>query len=237
MKGRRQHMGRANVKREGKRKMREGGGGGGVELGEDGEMAVSSHRGCAKFGVVSAAFGNVKSKEGKLDETPWVKEMVRNNRVTETWKIMKDRREMLKPSTAVRCTLVNGSAWCTEKNHMRWYKGTSNIFLKIEHRTRKEELEKQFNKQTKQESRFATYAATITDENASSEDCNHPSRVVFVAINRDLRAVVDKEEGAVTSLLGKRMENRPSVGDCQRRYAGLCCFFCLRQDVRREMRH
>ena len=114
MEGRRQHMGRANVKREGKRKMRGGGGGRAVELGEDGEMAVSSHRGCAKFGVVSAAFGNVKSKEGKLVETPWVKEMVRNNRVTETWKIMKDRREMLKPSTAVRCTLVNGSA-CAPK--------------------------------------------------------------------------------------------------------------------------
>ena len=68
---------------------------------------------------------------------------------------------------------------------MRWYKGTLNIFLKIEHRKRKEELEKQFNKQTKQESRFATYAATITDENASSEDCNHPSRVVFVATPRN----------------------------------------------------
>ena len=40
----------------------------------------------------------------------------------------------------MRCTLVNGSAWCTVKKSSRRYKGTFNIFFGM-----KEEMKEQFN--------------------------------------------------------------------------------------------
>ena len=50
--------------------------------------------------------------------------------------------------------------------------------------------------------RFAVSAARIIDESASSEDCKHTSGGVFVAIDSHFGAVIDKEEGAVGSILG-----------------------------------
>ena len=85
---------------------------------------------------------------------------------------------------------------------MRRYKGTFDIFFGIEHMMRREEMEEQFNKEFKQGWRFAADAARITDNKASSEDCKHTSRGVFVAIDRNLGAVIDKEEGAVTTFPG-----------------------------------
>ena len=40
----------------------------------------------------------------------------------------KDRKEMQKKSRMVRCTLLNGSVWSTEKNYMRRCKGKCGIF-------------------------------------------------------------------------------------------------------------
>ena len=57
---------------------------------------------------------------------------------------------MQKESRMVRCTLLNGSAWCTEKKNMRRCKGTFDIFLGVEHRMKKEEMEEQFNKEASQ---------------------------------------------------------------------------------------
>ena len=36
----------------------------------------------------------------------------------------KDRKDMQKESKLVRCTLLNGSAWSTDRKYMRRYKGT-----------------------------------------------------------------------------------------------------------------
>ena len=49
---------------------------------------------------------------------------------------------------------------------------------------------------------FAADAARITDESAGSEDRKHMSAGVFAAVDRNLRAVIDKEEGAVMSIPG-----------------------------------
>ena len=54
---------------------------------------------------------------------------------------------MRKPAKTVRCVSLNGSAWSVEKKYMERYKGTCDIFLRIEHRTRKEEMEEQFDKE------------------------------------------------------------------------------------------
>ena len=49
-----------------------------------------------------------------------------------------DGANMKKETKLLRCTLLNGSAWSTEKKYMRRYKGTFDIFFGIEHRLRKE---------------------------------------------------------------------------------------------------
>ena len=71
------------------------------------------------------------------------------------------------------------------------------MFFGTEHRIRKEDVEEQFNNDSKQEWKFAAGAARITDEEASSEDRKHTSGGVFVAVDSNLGAVVDKEEGSV----------------------------------------
>ena len=53
-------------------------------------------------------------------------------------------------------------------------------------------------KEAKQGWRLAVDAARITDEKASSEDREHTSGGVFVAIDSNLGAVTGKAEGSVT---------------------------------------
>ena len=108
---------------------------------------------------------------------------------------------MRKPANMMRCALLNGSACSTDRKCKKRYKGTFDIFFRIEHRMRKEEMEEQFNKEVKQGSRFAADAARVTDASASSEDM-HTSGRVFVAIDSGLGAVIDEEKGAVMSIPG-----------------------------------
>ena len=113
------------------------------------------------------------------------------------------RSLMHKNLKTVRCASLNGSAWSTERKHMKRYKGIFDIFFGIEHRMKKEESEKQFNKEAKQGWRFAADAARIIGESAGSEDRKHTSEGVFMAVDNNLGAVVSKEEGAVASVPGK----------------------------------
>ena len=53
-------------------------------------------------------------------------------------------------------------------------------------------MEEQFNKEAKQGWRFAADAARITDVNAGSEDREHTSGGVFVAVDSILEAVVPR---------------------------------------------
>ena len=87
---------------------------------------------------------------------------------------------MKKEARVLRCGLLNGSAWSTQKKNMSRYKGKCCIFFGIEHRLRKEE---QFNKEAKEGWRFAADAATITDENACIEDREHTSQRVFIVVD------------------------------------------------------
>ena len=108
----------------------------------------------------------------------------------------------------MRCTLLNGSAWCTERKQMQRYRGTFDIFFGTEHKMRREEMEVQFIKEAKHGWRFEADAARITDENAGS----------------NLRAVID-EEGAVSSIQVNAGRIAQLRGKCQRRYAGICRIF------------
>ena len=74
---------------------------------------------------------------------------------------------MKKKAKLLRCALLNGSAWSTERKYMRRYEGKGDIFFGIEHRLRKEEMEEGW--------RIAVDAARITDEKAGSEDRKHTS--------------------------------------------------------------
>ena len=109
---------------------------------------------------------------------------------------------MKKEARRLRCSLLNGSAWSTEKKYMRRYKGKCDIFFGIERRLRKEEMEEQFNREANEGCSFAADAARITDDNAGVEDCNHTSGGVFFAFDSNLEAFVGAEEGAIDSIPG-----------------------------------
>ena len=79
----------------------------------------------------------------------------------------------------MRCTLLNGPAWSTEKKYMRRYKGVFDIFFGVELRMRKEEMEEQFNKEAKE-------GWSSTDVNASSGNCEHALVGVLGATDSDL---------------------------------------------------
>ena len=112
--------------------------------------------------------------------------------IAQRWKKPKgeDRADMKKEAKLLKCTLLSGSAWSTERKYMRRYKGKCDVFFGMEHRLRKEEVEEQFNKEVKEGWRFPADAARITDERASSEDRKHTSGGVFVASDSNLGAVV-----------------------------------------------
>ena len=86
---------------------------------------------------------------------------------------------------------------------MRRYKGTFDVFFGIKHRLRKQQMEEQFNREAKEGWRFATSAASISEEMAGDDDRKHTSVALFVAIDSNLGAVVGAEEGAIESLPGK----------------------------------
>ena len=85
---------------------------------------------------------------------------------------------------------------------MRGYSGKCDVFSDNEHRSRKEEMEEQFDKEAKEGWRFAASAARISEETAGDEDRKHTSGGVFVAIDSNLGAVVGAEEGAIDSIPG-----------------------------------
>ena len=61
-------------------------------------------------------------------------------------------------------------------------------------------MEEQFNREAEEGLRFAADAARITDERANSEDRKHTSGGVFVAVDSNLGALVEAEEGAIKSI-------------------------------------
>ena len=109
------------------------------------------------LGGVHAASENAQNSRGQMEgmqgetmkESSWVQ---MNQRISRERRNVEAGKQ--KESNIVRCTLLNGSAWSTEK-FLRRYKGTFDIFFGVEHRMRNEEMEEQFNKEAKQGWRFA----------------------------------------------------------------------------------
>ena len=135
------------------------------------------------------------NQDVKVKESRWVEE------ISQRWKQPKreDRAEMKKEAKLLRCTLLNGSAWSTERKNMRRYVGMCDDFG-VEHRSRKEKMEEQFNKEAKEGWRCAS---RISDERASSEDRKHTSAgVFFEAVDSNQGTVVGAEEVAILSISG-----------------------------------
>ena len=133
---------------------------------------------------VNAVSENAQNNRGEMEglqcerqkkESSWVEMNQRTSRQEEK----KCSSGIQKDSNMVRCTFLNGSVWSTEKKYMRRHKDTFAIYFTVEHRMRKEEMEEQFNKETKHGWRLAADAARITDENTISEVSMRTSGGVF----------------------------------------------------------
>ena len=153
------------------------------------------------------------------------------------WSTGVDRTEMRKEEKRLKCALLSGSTWSKERKYVRRYKGTFDIFLGIEQRLRKEEMEEQFNNEAKEGWRFAASAArnTEAEETAGDEDRKHIPGGVAVAIDSNLGTVLGREGGAIESIPGN--EGRIAKAWVNVR-GGLRIFsvhFWLPRDGRQEM--
>ena len=108
-------------------------------------VSTLQHKDCTKRTEMMERW---QHQEVQVKESRWAQES------PQRWKQPKgeDRTEMNKEAKLLRCTLLNGPAWSTERTFLRKYKSTFDIFFGIEHRLRKEEMEEQFNKEAKEES-------------------------------------------------------------------------------------
>ena len=125
---------------------------------------------------------------------------------------------MRKKAKELRCTVLSGSAWSTEKKYMKRY-NVRDLFYGWTTELRKEEMEDQFNREGKEGWRYAADAARITNERASSDDQKHTSGRVFVAVDSNLGVGV--EEGTIESIPGN--EGRIAQ-TCVNVRGGLCIF-------------
>ena len=100
------------------------------------------------------------------------------------------------------------------EEYVRRYQGTCDSPFGIEHRLIKGEMKEQFNKEAKEGWRLVADAARITDERAGSEDQQHTSGGVFVAIGSNLGAIVRADEGAIESIPGNEGRIAMSEEDC-----------------------
>ena len=94
------------------------------------------------------------------------------------WKRSKgvDRTEMRKEEKRLRCALLDGSAWSTEKKYMRRYTGTFDIlFGKGAQIEEGGTWRNKIVEEAKEGWRFAASASRITDETAEDEDRKHTS--------------------------------------------------------------
>ena len=113
---------------------------------------------------------------------------------------------------------------------MRRDKGKCDIFLEMEHRLRKEEMEEQFNKEAKEGWRCAADAARITDERVSGEDRKHTSRGVFDGSRQQSVSSCESRTRGKWFDSWYRRKNCPGMGECQRRFV---CFLGVFPALRR----
>ena len=104
----------------------------------------------------------------------------------------KSRKGMRKPAKMMRCALLIGSAWSTEKEVHEVVQRHIRHLLWIEHRLRKEEMEEQLNKEV-------CSRRGEDHRRECKQGRKHALGGVFMAFDSNLGVVIDKEEGAVMS--------------------------------------
>ena len=106
--------------------------------------------------------------------------------------------EMQKGLKTVMCTLLNGLAWCTEREYMKRSRSTFDIFFGIKHRMRREEMEERFIKEAKQGWRFAADAEGSPTQKQAVRITSTRREEFFWRST----AEIGKEDGAVTLIPG-----------------------------------
>ena len=113
-----------------------------------------------------------------------------------------DWTEMRKEEKRLKCTLLNGSAWSTEKKCMRRYEAKCDIFFEIEHRLRKEKMEDSSTKRPRKDGGLQRVQQEFLRKRQAMRIAKHTSGGVFVASDSNLGAVVGAEEGVIESFSG-----------------------------------
>ena len=82
---------------------------------------------------------------------------------------------------------------------MERYKDKLDVFVGVEYRLRKVKMEEQFYRAAKAGWRFAADAAKIAKGSTGIDDMKHTSRVVVIAVDNHLGAVLSQHKGAMES--------------------------------------
>ena len=136
-------------------------------------------------------------QEVQIKESRWA------DATPKRWKQPKgeDRIEV-KEARVLRCTLLNGSAWSTEKKYLKRYEEKCDIFFGIEQRLVRKKWRRSSTERprkdggsqlTQEESLVKGQAVTI--ESIRQEES-------FYAVDSNRGAVVGAEEGAIDSISG-----------------------------------
>ena len=127
-----------------------------------------------------------------------------------------NRSKMQQDSETVRCTLLNGSAWCLERLRVRCHVGAFDIFFGIEHRMRRVEVEEHFNKEAEQGWRLAADAADHRRKLRAARTASTRRKESLLQSTAIWERSLAQKKGAGTFDPREGRKTSPSMGECQR---------------------
>ena len=107
-------------------------------------MALSTFAIGAELVVCQCCSGRIAEKDGDDGKdaaagSSGKREQMGEGDSTKVEAVQRRRQDRNEKKKRLKCTLLNGSAWSTERKYRRRYKGTFDIFFGMEHRSQVEE--------------------------------------------------------------------------------------------------
>ena len=104
-----------------------------------------SRRSKRGYGEMPRTEKKMEVSQGECETTECRWEQMNDTRHSQQEK-GENRGDIQTSPNTVRCALLSGSAWCTERKYIGRCRGTFDMCFEIEHRITKEEMKEQFNK-------------------------------------------------------------------------------------------